>query len=147
MINTDFVSILSLSLVMPGNSADKILIAIGKGFRLLEVWTSHTSSGELQNVGLHNNHNQVVTGLLWKMMCSLLFLSSGITGQLTARWRLTHQASQANYNLFHATRSPKSEREKWVQVCPGLGWFTSQVDPTRSPQHWKPSSNWLTLLC
>lgn len=65
MITADFVSVSSLSLVVPGKSLDKILVAIGKGSGLLEVWTCHTSSGELQNVGYHNKHNQVVSCLMW----------------------------------------------------------------------------------
>ncbi|XXG76205.1 hypothetical protein AAC387_Pa08g0609 [Persea americana] len=65
VITADFVSVASLSLVVPGKSLDKILVAIGKGSGLLEVWTCHTASGELQNVGSHNKHNQVVTGLSW----------------------------------------------------------------------------------
>lgn len=65
MITTDFVSVSSLSLVVPGNCVDKILIAIGKGSGLLEVWSFHVSSGELQNAALHNRHNQVVSFLIW----------------------------------------------------------------------------------
>ncbi|KAJ6810619.1 uncharacterized protein M6B38_103820 [Iris pallida] len=55
----------TMSLVVPVQVLDKVVLAIGRGSGSLEVWISHISSNTFESAGVYNVHNQVLTGLAW----------------------------------------------------------------------------------
>ncbi|XP_058086991.1 uncharacterized protein LOC131234044 isoform X2 [Magnolia sinica] len=65
VITAASVPVSALSLAVPVNSPDKVLLAIGKGSGSLEVWICFTSSSAFQYAGSYNAHDQGVTGLAW----------------------------------------------------------------------------------
>ncbi|XVF53296.1 hypothetical protein PTKIN_Ptkin05aG0087900 [Pterospermum kingtungense] len=56
------ISVLSL---MPSQSLNKMLLAVGKGSGAFEVWIGDLSLKEFNKVGSYDAHDQVVTGLAW----------------------------------------------------------------------------------
>ncbi|KAF9602272.1 hypothetical protein IFM89_026360 [Coptis chinensis] len=54
-----------LSLTAPAESLGKVLLAVGRGSGLLEVWICDISSCEFQISGSYDAHIQVITGLTW----------------------------------------------------------------------------------
>ncbi|XWS50267.1 hypothetical protein CRYUN_Cryun12cG0073700 [Craigia yunnanensis] len=56
------VSVLSL---MPTQSLNKILLAVGKGSGAFEVWIGDISVKKFNRAGSYDAHDQVVTGLAW----------------------------------------------------------------------------------
>ncbi|XP_057536577.1 uncharacterized protein LOC130814504 isoform X2 [Amaranthus tricolor] len=55
----------ALSLCVPAQSPQKILLAVGKGSGAFEVWTCNTKVNRLKKVGSYDAHVQAVTGLAW----------------------------------------------------------------------------------
>lgn len=54
-----------LSVTAPVESLGKILLAVGRGSGLLEVWVCDISSCEFQMSGSYDAHLQIVTGVTW----------------------------------------------------------------------------------
>lgn len=70
------VPISTISLAVPVQSLDKVIMAIGKGSGSLEVWICHICSNKLESAGVYNAHDQVVTGLSWTFDGRYLYTSS-----------------------------------------------------------------------
>lgn len=65
VVSADSVPVSAVSLVVPPQSPDKVLVAIGKGSGLLSVWICYTSGRKCHKAGHYEAHDQVVTGLAW----------------------------------------------------------------------------------
>lgn len=65
IVSADSVPVSAVSLVIPPQSPDKVLIAIGKGSGILSVWICYTSGRKCHKAGHFDAHDQVVTDLAW----------------------------------------------------------------------------------
>ncbi|XP_017243119.1 uncharacterized protein LOC108215228 isoform X1 [Daucus carota subsp. sativus] len=65
LISVDSVPVSTLSLTVPIASAEKILLAVGKGSGALEVWKCDISTRKFHKVGSDDLHGHVVTGIAW----------------------------------------------------------------------------------
>ncbi|XP_074319930.1 uncharacterized protein LOC141656775 [Silene latifolia] len=57
----------TLSLCIPAQSRDKILVAVGKGSGSFEVWSFDRKTNSPKKVGSYDAHVQAVTGLAWAL--------------------------------------------------------------------------------
>ncbi|XP_072957508.1 uncharacterized protein [Typha angustifolia] len=55
----------TISMVIPVQVQDEVHLAIGRGSGSLETWKCNILSNNFQCVGIHDAHDQVVTGLAW----------------------------------------------------------------------------------
>ncbi|KAJ4788192.1 Transducin/WD40 repeat-like superfamily protein [Rhynchospora pubera] len=53
----------TISLSMPENSENKVVLAIGRGSGSLDLWTYNLSCDQLISAGTYHSHNQMVMGL------------------------------------------------------------------------------------
>lgn len=60
-MSVDSVPVSVLSLTVPLPSAEKILLAVGKGSGALEVWTCDISSRKFHKIGLDDAYGHVVS--------------------------------------------------------------------------------------
>ncbi|CAL1386999.1 unnamed protein product [Linum trigynum] len=65
VVHENIVPISVLSVVLPAQPVDKMLIAVGKGSGSFEIWTCDTSNFKLDKAGCHDAHVYAVTGLCW----------------------------------------------------------------------------------
>eukprot|EP01018_Ginkgo_biloba_P013249 Gb_36153 [translate_table: standard] len=65
VVSVDSVPVSALSLAVPSQSLDKVLVAIGKGSGLLSVWICYTSGRKCHKAGHFEAHDQLVTSLAW----------------------------------------------------------------------------------
>ncbi|CAI0442592.1 unnamed protein product [Linum tenue] len=65
VVHENIVPISVLSVVLPSQPVDKMLIAVGKGSGSFEIWTCDTSNFKLDKAGCHDAHDYAVTGLCW----------------------------------------------------------------------------------
>ncbi|KAG1347809.1 hypothetical protein COCNU_06G016380 [Cocos nucifera] len=72
----------TISLIVPIQSQDKVVLAIGKGSGSIEAWICHKFSNEIQSAGIYDAHDQVVTGLAWAFDGCCLY-SSGQLSQVS----------------------------------------------------------------
>ncbi|XP_059300256.1 uncharacterized protein LOC132052640 [Lycium ferocissimum] len=61
----DFAMASVVSLIVSGQSPNKMLLAIGKGSGSIEVWTCDILACRFEKAGSCDAHNHVVTGLAW----------------------------------------------------------------------------------
>ncbi|XP_060172682.1 uncharacterized protein LOC132603565 [Lycium barbarum] len=61
----DFAMASVVSLIVSGQSPNKMLLAIGKGSGSIEMWTCDIPARRFEKVGSCDAHNHVVTGLAW----------------------------------------------------------------------------------
>ncbi|XP_038982100.1 uncharacterized protein LOC103720062 [Phoenix dactylifera] len=66
----------TISLIVPIQSQDKVVLAIGKGSGSIEAWICHIFSNRIQSAGIYDAHDQVVTGLAWAFDGCCLYSSS-----------------------------------------------------------------------
>ncbi|XP_065001685.1 uncharacterized protein LOC135634895 isoform X3 [Musa acuminata AAA Group] len=55
----------TISLVVPRQSQENIVLAIGKGSGSLEAWICNVFGKKIHSAGVYDAHDQVVTGLAW----------------------------------------------------------------------------------
>ncbi|KAF3432745.1 hypothetical protein FNV43_RR23847 [Rhamnella rubrinervis] len=65
VVTVDTVPVSVLSLTVPAESSDKMLLAVGKASGSFEVWIHDISGSKFNKVGSYNAHDHVVTGLAW----------------------------------------------------------------------------------
>ncbi|XP_062119983.1 uncharacterized protein LOC133834398 [Humulus lupulus] len=61
----DNVPISVISLTVPARSSTEILLAVGKGSGIFEVWICDISNSKYDKFGSYDAHDNVVTGLAW----------------------------------------------------------------------------------
>ncbi|XP_048230227.1 uncharacterized protein LOC8269545 isoform X3 [Ricinus communis] len=65
VIPSDFVPVSVLSIKIPVQAVEKMLLAVGKGSGSFDVWTCDISGCEFSKCGSNDAHDYVVTGLAW----------------------------------------------------------------------------------
>ncbi|KAL5567668.1 hypothetical protein UlMin_024243 [Ulmus minor] len=67
VVTVDIVPVSVISLTVPAQSTNKMLLAIGKGSGSFEVWTCGISNSDFKKFGSYHAHDHVVTGLAWAL--------------------------------------------------------------------------------
>ncbi|KAG0462447.1 hypothetical protein HPP92_020923 [Vanilla planifolia] len=66
----------TIALVIQEKTPDNVVLAVGRGSGLLEIWTYVATSKKLESAGYYNAHEQVVTGLAWAVDGCFLYSCS-----------------------------------------------------------------------
>ncbi|XP_020592289.1 uncharacterized protein LOC110032859 isoform X2 [Phalaenopsis equestris] len=74
--NATSVSVSTIALVIPITTPEEVVLAIGRGAGMLDVWIYDISSKKLRFVANCNAHEQVVTGLAWAFDGACLYSCS-----------------------------------------------------------------------
>lgn len=61
MTSSSSISISTISLVVPAQSPDMVILAAGKGSGSVEVCICHISNNEFQSIGIYDAHDQKVS--------------------------------------------------------------------------------------
>ncbi|KAH7660679.1 Histone acetyltransferase protein [Dioscorea alata] len=110
MASSSSVSISTISLVVPAQSPDMVILAAGKGSGSIEVCICHISNNDFQSIGIYDAHDQMVTGLAWSFNGCCLYSCS--QDNSVRCWAL-HQNSLLE--VFFPSASRKSPT-KYLQV-------------------------------
>ncbi|CAM8976517.1 unnamed protein product [Rhodiola kirilowii] len=65
IVAVDSSPVSALSVAVPVESLDKLIVAIGKGSGSFEVWTCDFLLNIFDKIGTYNTHDHVITGLAW----------------------------------------------------------------------------------
>ncbi|XP_057820924.2 uncharacterized protein LOC131033672 isoform X1 [Cryptomeria japonica] len=109
VIAVDSVPVSVLSLFVPSQSLDKVLIAIGKGSGQLSVWICYTSGRKCHMAGQFEAHDQVVTGLSWAFDGRCLYSCSQDN---SVRSWIIHGSSLFPVPFPESSPGPASENSK-----------------------------------
>ncbi|KAM0951387.1 putative transcription factor WD40-like family [Dioscorea sansibarensis] len=111
------ISISTISLVVPTQSPDRVILAAGKGSGSIDVCICHISNNDFQSIGIYDAHDQVVTGLIWSFNGCCLYSCS--QDNSVRCWAL-HQNSLVEVFFPSALRQSSTKYLQVSDPCFGI---------------------------